>query len=194
MLSFIYAIDKNGIIGAEAEGKIYQPIISRVDRAYFKTCTAKNPLILGYKTLVAMDQENKLIKDRPLFVIINNPSSLDNSTKEYYKNKGLDVAYFTIYEIKLMLENNIDREFLCIGGAKTFLALESLVDRHLVTEFDVDLLDNPDNVNYIHYKKIGNCKTGYVSPGYLRISCKSFIDDNDPNNIITGCFAEYAVV
>lgn len=111
MLSFIWAEDANGLIGASGQLPWHLPD----DMHYFKRTTMGNTIISGSKTFRSY---NRPLPGRENIVISSHSDFPD----------GIEVIS-SIQKLCELIEENPDKQYIVTGGANLFSQLLSNVDR-----------------------------------------------------------------
>ena len=110
MLKFIWAQDKNGLIGNK--GKL--PWSNKADLNYFKNQTTGGVVVMGLATWVSIG--SKPLKGR-INVVLTHKDEIDG-----YDDENVYIAN-SVEEV-LQFEKETDRDVWVIGGARTFKAFE----------------------------------------------------------------------
>ena len=111
MISFVWAQDQSGLIGAD--GKL--PWDLPADRAYFKRVTLGHPIVYGAKTYVSF---NRPLPGRRNIVL---------STHHEFP-AGIEVCP-TLADLERLMSRDSETNFMVIGGAQIFAQLLPQVDR-----------------------------------------------------------------
>ncbi|REJ09672.1 dihydrofolate reductase [Halobacillus trueperi] len=119
MISFIFAMDKNRLIGKDNDLPWHIPN----DFKFFKDTTWRKTIIMGRKTFESFPQP---LPEREHIVITSN---------ENYDREGCTVIH-SIDEILQMEKNNPDKEWFVIGGSVLFEKMLSYADRMYLTYID----------------------------------------------------------
>lgn len=203
MLQFVYAIDRDGVMGYETEGPdgkpvFKQPVISRVDREFYNQNTTDTVVLMGGNTLRAIIAEfNGNLNPARMgsFAVFTR----DEELVEFARNQGVNVLHLRkVQDLIDFLEKPSDERISVIGGPSLFRLIESLdiqVDKHIVTEFDLEANPTEKPSWVAIYKAPGSCIDGTVEEGWFRrVDCKKFEDVDQFGNPISGYFAEYEVM
>lgn len=203
MLSVIYCIDSNGVLGIEERDetgnlKFRQPINCKVDKRYFLQVTKNKTVIMGGNTARSLlDETNGLLPGRHHVVLTSN-KELASKLQEIGLSQQIEVTIFDNLDgLRHFIRSKSSEDLMLIGGANLFYQLEDLVERFYVTEFDVDEqyqpLENRTIEKLVTMPIIGSCKSGLVEFGFTRLDCKKFQDvDFITGREIQGWFSEYA--
>lgn len=124
MLKFIWAQDKNGLIG----NKGILPWSNKSDLNYFKNQTTGGVVVMGLATWVSIG--SKPLKGR-INVVLTHKDEIDGYDDEngYIANSVEEVLQF---------EKETDRDVWVIGGARTFKAFEDYCEEVVVSTIDGD--------------------------------------------------------
>lgn len=114
MISFIWAQDKNGVIGKNGTMPWHIP----TDLNFFKKMTMNKPLVFGRKTFVGMG--SRLLKGREMILLTK-----DNT----YHKEGVKI----LSDIQPILEESKKKEIMIGGGSEIFSLFYPYVDRLIVT-------------------------------------------------------------
>ncbi|SFF61130.1 dihydrofolate reductase [Halobacillus alkaliphilus] len=133
MISFIFAMDKNRLIGKENDLPWHIPN----DFKFFKDKTWGKTIIMGRKTFESF---GKPLPERKHIVITSN---------ENYSRDGCDVIH-SIEEIIKLEEEHPEKEWFVIGGSVLFEKMYPYADRMYLTyidaEFEGDTYFPPFNI------------------------------------------------
>lgn len=124
MLKFIWAQDKNGLIGSK--GKL--PWSNKADLNYFKNQTTGGVVVMGLATWVSIG--SKPLKGR-INVVLTHKDKIDG-----YDDENVYIAN-SVEEV-LQFEKETDRDVWVIGGARTFKAFEDYCGEVVVSTIDGD--------------------------------------------------------
>lgn len=124
MLKFIWAQDKNGLIGSK--GKL--PWSNKTDLNYFKNQTTGGVVVMGLATWVSIG--SKPLKGR-INVVLTHKDEIDG-----YDDENVYIAN-SVEEV-LQFEKETDRDVWVIGGARTFKAFEDYCGEVVVSTIDGD--------------------------------------------------------
>ncbi|WLR46800.1 dihydrofolate reductase [Halobacillus litoralis] len=119
MISFIFAMDKNRLIGKDNDLPWHIPN----DFKFFKDTTWGKTIIMGRKTFESFPQP---LPEREHVVITSN---------ENYDREGCTVIH-SIDEILQMEKNNPNKEWFVIGGSVLFEKMLPYADRMYLTYID----------------------------------------------------------
>lgn len=120
MISFLVAMDQNGLIGRENQLPWHLPD----DLRYFKRMTMGHPVIMGRKTFESMGRP---LPGRQNIVLSRNPD---------FASDGVEV--FQSVEEFLSGGRTFGRECFVIGGAHIFDAFISFADRLYITKIEAE--------------------------------------------------------
>lgn len=125
MISFVFAMDRNRLIGKENDLPWHIPN----DFKFFKDTTWGQTIIMGRKTFESFGQP---LPEREHIIITSNPE---------YTHKGCTVIH-SIEEILELERNHPEKEWFVIGGSVLFEKMLPYADRMYLTyidhEFDGD--------------------------------------------------------
>ena len=124
MVKFIWAQDKNGLIGKK--GKL--PWSNSADLNYFKNQTTGGVVVMGLATWVSIG--SKPLKGR-INVVLTHKDEIDG-----YDDENVYIAN-SVEEV-LQFEKETDRDVWVIGGARTFKAFEDYCEEVVVSTIDGD--------------------------------------------------------
>lgn len=124
MLKFIWAQDKNGLIGDK--GKL--PWYNKADLNYFKNQTTGGVVVMGLATWKSIG--SKPLKGR-INVVLTHKDEIDG-----YEDENVYIAN-SVEEV-LQFEKETDRDVWVIGGARTFKAFENYCEEVVVSTIDGD--------------------------------------------------------
>lgn len=124
MLKFIWAQDKNGLIG----NKGILPWSNKSDLNYFKNQTTGGVVVMGLATWVSIG--SKPLKGR-INVVLTHKDEIDG-----YDDENVYIAN-SVEEV-LQFEKETDRDVWVIGGARTFKAFEDYCEEVVVSTIDGD--------------------------------------------------------
>lgn len=191
MISAIYACDRNGLIGFKRDAQYFQSIISKKDRKYFSEITKNSPVVMGANTARSMLQEEKsLLKDRINVILSHDTFILDEINEVCPNRDDFDVMIVNNAHTLGLLLREFKNSFI-IGGAEMFELFKDVIDRWYITEFNTEYQLEPGDEG-IYVPVIGNCETGEVKDGFVRVDCKKFEDiDETTGLLITGYFGVY---
>lgn len=122
MLKFIWAQDKNGLIGSK--GKL--PWSNKAGLNYFKNQTTGGVVVMGLATWVSIG--SKPLKGR-INVVLTHKDEIDG-----YDDENVYIAN-SVEEV-LQFEKETDRDVWVIGGARTFKAFEDYCGEVVVSTID----------------------------------------------------------
>lgn len=121
MISFIFAMDRNRLIGKDNDLPWHIPN----DFKFFKDMTIGKTIIMGRKTFESF---GKPLPDREHIVITSNKN---------YDRKGCTVIH-SIDEILEMEKNQPEKEWFVIGGTVLFDGMLPYADRMYLTYIDYE--------------------------------------------------------
>ena len=124
MLKFIWAQDKNGLIGNK--GRL--PWSNSADLNYFKNQTTGGVVVMGLATWKSIG--SKPLKGR-INVVLTHKDEIDG-----YDDENVYIAN-SVEEV-LQFEKETDRDVWVIGGARTFKAFENYCGEVVVSTIDGD--------------------------------------------------------
>ncbi|WP_010631246.1 dihydrofolate reductase [Sporolactobacillus vineae] len=145
MISFLVAMDRNGLIGRNNQLPWHLPD----DLRYFKRKTMGHPVIMGRKTFESM---GKPLPGRQNIVLSRNPG---------FHPDGVSVV--PSVEAFLSEGQTFGKECFVIGGAHIFKAFISFADRLYITKIDAEL----DGDTYFTSFNAGDWKLVETTPGRL---------------------------
>ncbi|MFC7060394.1 dihydrofolate reductase [Halobacillus seohaensis] len=119
MISFVFAMDKNQLIGKDNDLPWYIPR----DFKFFKETTWGETIIMGRKTFESF---GKPLPERNHIIITSDPD---------YEVDGCDV-YHSIDDIIRLNETYSDKEWFVIGGSVLFEKMLPFADRMYMTYID----------------------------------------------------------
>lgn len=119
MISFLFAMDKNWLIGKDNKLPWHLPN----DLKYFKETTMNKKIVMGRKTFESIGRP---LPGRETIVLTKN---------EKFSCEGC-LVFHSINEFLQFAQNNKEEEMFVIGGAKIFEALLPFADRLYVTEIE----------------------------------------------------------
>lgn len=141
MICFIYAEDKNNVVGVGNR----LPIHDKEELSYFRKTTKGHCVVMGYNTWISIG--SKPLPHRRNFVIAK---SSDNTTLD-------DQLYFsTVEDILKMEEKYPYLKYFILGGPKTFKLFEDYVSKLYISHGNYRADDSPDNIKYILPDNIKN--------------------------------------
>lgn len=117
MISFIWAMDNNQVIGNNNELPWHLP----ADLQYFKRVTMGHPIVMGRKTFESIGRP---LPGRENIIITRNPA---------YTNENCTVIH-SVDELLQYCQKNAEEEYFVIGGAELFQQLLPYADRLYVTK------------------------------------------------------------
>ncbi|WP_283678760.1 dihydrofolate reductase [Lentilactobacillus sp. Marseille-Q4993] len=120
MISFIWAEDKNGLIGSNGTLPWHLPD----DMHFFKQTTTGHPIVAGSRTFASFGRP---LPNRENIVI----SSRDDFPEEV-------VVFHSIPEFLKVAETRSDEEFFVVGGSRIFAQLVDNVDRLYRTKIEAE--------------------------------------------------------
>lgn len=133
MISFIWAMDKNQLIGNNNKLPWHLP----ADLQYFKKVTMGKPIVMGRKTFESI---GRILPGRENIILTRNLS---------YKQEGCHIFYKT-EDFITYAKAREDVEFFVIGGAQIFNELYNYAERLYITkiydEFTGDTYFPPINM------------------------------------------------
>ncbi|WP_226579188.1 dihydrofolate reductase [Halobacillus litoralis] len=121
MISFIFAMDRNRLIGKDNDLPWHIPN----DFKFFKDMTWGKTIIMGRKTFESF---GKPLPEREHIVITSN---------QEYNREGCTVIH-SIDEILELEKNHPDKEWFVIGGSVLFAKMLSYADRMYLTYIDAE--------------------------------------------------------
>lgn len=117
MISFLLAMDKNGLIGKDNDLPWYLP----ADLKYFKRVTMGHPIVMGRKTYESI---GKPLPGRRNIVLTHNENFQASGCEVYHEPEAI------LSQVKE------GEEWFVIGGAGVFNAFKPHVDRLYITYID----------------------------------------------------------
>ena len=155
MISLIFAMDKNNLIGKNNDLPWYYP----EDLKYFKEVTMNKTVVMGFNTFKSIfDRIGKPLPNRTNVVLSRNT------------NLKYDGVIFT-NDLKTFLDGK-EEEIFIIGGKQVYEATVALADRlyitHINKEYEGDVYF--PKIDYEKYNKIKSVINGDLEfAGYERI-------------------------
>lgn len=116
MISFIWAMDDNQVIGKDNELPWHLP----EDLKFFKRVTMGHPIVMGRKTFESIGRP---LPGRENIIITRNPSYHSESC----------IVFYDLQEFLNYCNKNFDEEFFVIGGAEVFKQLLPNAERLYIT-------------------------------------------------------------
>lgn len=199
MLSFVYCVDKNGVLGysydipgTETEG-FAQPIISKKDRIFFKDQVKNSIILMGGNTLRSLITEGANLPKTSTnrYAVFTTDAELI----EFARNKWSTAFISHLMNPEQLLsfvEDLKDENVACIGGQHLFEWLNDKADRHLVTEFDIQADVSSPEVTWVYEFDPPMSISGRENyPGWEMKIIKQFEDVDQNGNPISGSFLEF---
>lgn len=202
MLSFVYCVDKNGVLGysydipgTETEG-FAQPIISKKDRSFFKDQVKDSIILMGGNTLRSLITEGANLPktSKNCYAVFTTDFELISFARNKWPTANIS-HLMNPEQLLLFVERNKDENVACIGGQHLFEWLDDKADRHLVTEFDVEanLLDKDVTWVYVFAPPMFTNGTENYPEWEMEI-LEKFDDIDQDGNAVSGHFVEFTKV
>lgn len=130
MVKFIWAQDKNGLIGSKGR----MPWRNKEEINFFKNQTTGGIVVMGYKTWKSMNFTP--LKNRINIILSHNKTVKVNNNTDKDTNDIVKLVH-SVEEV-INVYNNSDRDMWIIGGSSVFKQFEDYCTEAIVSTIDGD--------------------------------------------------------